>query len=53
MGAATSRPSVVVVPTYNEAANVGELLERLHRAASAVDVLVVDDDSPDGTAEVV
>ena len=40
---------VMVVPTYNEADNLGWIVERLHRSQPAVDVLVVDDGSPDGT----
>jgi dolichol-phosphate mannosyltransferase len=43
---------LVVMPTYNEADNVGPLAERLRRAAPAVDVLIADDDSPDGTGAV-
>ena len=42
---------VVVIPTYNEADNLEWLVERLRRAQPAVDVLVVDDGSPDGTGE--
>jgi dolichol-phosphate mannosyltransferase len=42
--------TLVVVPTYEEAANISELLHRLRVAAPDVDVLVVDDNSPDGTA---
>jgi len=44
----------VVVPTYNEAENLPELLERLDRALAgrSYEVVVVDDGSPDGTAEV-
>jgi dolichol-phosphate mannosyltransferase len=42
---------VMVVPTYNESLNLGPLLERLRRAQPAVDVLVVDDGSPDGTGD--
>ena len=41
----------MVVPTYNEALNLGPLLERLRRLQPDVDVLVVDDGSPDGTGE--
>jgi len=41
--------SVVVLPTYNEADNVGLLLRAIRAAAPATDVLVVDDNSPDGT----
>ena len=44
--------TVVVVPTYNECENVGRLLEALRRVVPDVDVLVVDDNSPDGTAQI-
>ena len=44
--------TLVVLPTYNEAANIAEVLRRLRRAVPAVDILVVDDASPDGTAEI-
>lgn len=43
--------ALVVLPTYNEAANIAEVLRRLRAAAGDVDVLVVDDSSPDGTAD--
>lgn len=43
---------LVVLPTYEEAANVAEVLRRLRSAAPSADVLVVDDNSPDGTAEI-
>ena len=42
---------VVVVPTYNEADNVVALCEGVRRALPQADVLIVDDSSPDGTAE--
>src|SRR5437660_8309984 len=42
--------ALIVLPTYNEADNIAEVLRRLKAAAPAVDVLVVDDSSPDGTA---
>ncbi len=41
--------AVVCLPTYNEAENVGPIVEAILAATPAVDVLVVDDDSPDGT----
>jgi dolichol-phosphate mannosyltransferase len=47
------RHSLVVVPTYDEAENITELLDRVLAAAPQSEVLVVDDDSPDGTAGVV
>ena len=45
----------VVVPTYNECENVSKLVRRLaHQLAdTAWEVIFVDDDSPDGTADVV
>jgi glycosyltransferase involved in cell wall biosynthesis len=43
---------VAVVPTYNEAENLGELVDLLRKAVPGIHVLVVDDDSPDGTADV-
>ena len=42
---------VMVVPTYNEAENLAWVLGRLRAAEPDVDVLVVDDSSPDGTGE--
>ena len=43
--------TLVVLPTFNEAANIAEVLRRIRAAAREVDVLVVDDSSPDGTAD--
>jgi dolichol-phosphate mannosyltransferase len=43
---------VMVIPTYNEALNLRVVLERLRRAQSDVDVLIVDDNSPDGTGKI-
>ena len=43
---------VVVIPTYNEALNLAWIVERLRRAQPGVDVLVVDDGSPDGTGRI-
>lgn len=44
---------VVVVPTYNESANIETLLRSLAALDSAPEAVVVDDSSPDGTADVV
>jgi dolichol-phosphate mannosyltransferase len=41
--------SVVVLPTYNEAGNIEPFLRAVRKAAPETDILVVDDDSPDGT----
>ena len=42
---------LVVVPTYNEVANLEPILERLMAAVPEAHALVVDDGSPDGTGE--
>jgi dolichol-phosphate mannosyltransferase len=44
--------ALVVLPTYEEADNIVEVLRRVRAAAPEADVLVVDDSSPDGTADV-
>jgi dolichol-phosphate mannosyltransferase len=43
---------VVVIPTYNEAENLEWIVNRLRRAQPEVDVLVVDDESPDGSGRI-
>jgi len=45
--------ALVVIPTYNEAESVVEVLDRVLAAEPRADVLVVDDGSPDGTAKLV
>ncbi len=45
--------SVVVVPTYNESANVSRLIEAVHAVVPETDILIADNSSPDGTAEIV
>jgi dolichol-phosphate mannosyltransferase len=47
-----ARP-LVCIPTYNEASNILDLVEQIHQAAPEVDVLVIDDASPDGTGDLV
>jgi dolichol-phosphate mannosyltransferase len=42
---------LVVIPTYNEAANLEPVISRLRAAVPDADVLVADDNSPDGTGE--
>lgn len=43
--------TLVVIPTYDERATLPEVLARILAAPVSVDVLVVDDDSPDGTGQ--
>ncbi len=51
---ASSSPTIsLVTPTYNERENIPTLVERVHRALRGYnyELIVVDDNSPDGTAE--
>lgn len=41
--------SIAVIPTYNECDNLPLLIAKIHAAAPEMHVLIVDDDSPDGT----
>lgn len=43
---------LVIIPTYNERDNIEDIVGRVRVAAPPVDVLVVDDASPDGTGKV-
>ena len=44
--------SVLIVPTYNEAANIEKFLTQVRTDAPDTDILVVDDNSPDQTAKI-
>ena len=45
--------AVAIVPTYNEAENIEAIVRSIRKHAPDVDILVVDDGSPDGTAQLV
>jgi dolichol-phosphate mannosyltransferase len=45
--------TIVVVPTYNERENIAQLIAAVFDSGVACDVLVVDDNSPDGTGQLV
>ena len=42
----------VILATYNERESIGEMVRRIHEHISPVEIIVVDDDSPDRTWEV-
>jgi dolichol-phosphate mannosyltransferase len=44
--------TVVVVPTYNEKDNIVGIIDEINRIGVPVDILVVDDNSPDGTGHI-
>lgn len=46
-----SQKTLVIVPTYNERDNLPQLVQRLMALPISVEVLVVDDNSPDGTGK--
>lgn len=43
--------AIVVVPTYNERENIENFVAAVHAQPGKVDVLIVDDNSPDGTGD--
>jgi dolichol-phosphate mannosyltransferase len=43
---------LIVIPTYNEADNIRLIVDRARAAVPSVDVLIADDNSPDGTGAV-
>tara|TARA_R110002049_G_scaffold47902_1_gene138448 strand:- start:164502 stop:165272 length:771 start_codon:yes stop_codon:yes gene_type:complete len=49
-GAALPIRVLIGVCTFNEASNIGPLLSRLRKSIPEADIVVVDDNSPDGTA---
>ena len=45
--------SLIIIPTYNEKENIEKILNKTFSLSKKFDVLVVDDGSPDGTAQIV
>lgn len=46
-------PYLVIIPTYNEIQNIQILLDRILQIPFKLNVLVIDDSSPDGTGQIV
>ena len=44
---------LVISPTYNEKRNIKELIARISQLNCVLDILIIDDNSPDGTGEIV
>ena len=44
---------LVISPTYNENKNILELINRISETSNLIDILIIDDNSPDGTAKLV
>jgi len=48
-----SKRLLIIIPTYNEALNIRDLIDAVRLYVSKCGLLIVDDNSPDGTADVV
>lgn len=45
--------NLVIIPTYKEKENIEELIKAISNLPVAFDILIIDDNSPDGTADIV
>ncbi|MBQ8773445.1 MAG: glycosyltransferase, partial [Muribaculaceae bacterium] len=45
--------SIVIIPTYNEKENIAAIIGAVLSLSHNFDVLIIDDNSPDGTANIV
>jgi dolichol-phosphate mannosyltransferase len=44
--------AIIAIPTYNERENIVNLVQAIQSAAPATDILIIDDNSPDGTGKI-
>ena len=44
--------SLVIIPTYNEAENIRKLIQEIFNYLPQTDILIIDDNSPDGTGKI-
>lgn len=47
------KKTLIIIPTYNELINIQKLISQLRSEYPAIDILIVDDNSPDGTGKLV
>lgn len=47
------KKTLIIIPTYNELKNIQKLISQLRSEYPAIDILIVDDNSPDGTGKLV
>ena len=45
--------SLVIIPTFNEKENIEKIIRKVFSLNESLDILIVDDDSPDGTGDIV
>ncbi|MBZ4682643.1 MAG: dolichol-phosphate mannosyltransferase [Fusobacteriaceae bacterium] len=48
-----SKKTLIIIPTYNESENIEKLLELIYSVKSDLNILIVDDNSPDKTYEII
>ncbi|MCK5534920.1 polyprenol monophosphomannose synthase [bacterium] len=44
---------LIIIPTYNEKGNISSLIEKIFHIENSLDILIIDDNSPDGTGRLV
>jgi dolichol-phosphate mannosyltransferase len=49
----TMRDCLVIIPTFNEQENISAIISAVMKVSARFDVLIIDDASPDGTADIV
>ena len=47
------KDALIIIPTYNEKENIENIIRVVFSVEKAFDILIVDDNSPDGTAKIV
>ncbi|HMQ01272.1 MAG TPA: polyprenol monophosphomannose synthase, partial [Cyclobacteriaceae bacterium] len=47
------KKAIVIIPTYNEQENISDIIHAVFNLDQPIDILVVDDNSPDGTGDIV
>jgi dolichol-phosphate mannosyltransferase len=45
--------ALVIIPTYNESENIEKLINKVFSLPLPIDILIIDDNSPDGTANII
>jgi dolichol-phosphate mannosyltransferase len=45
--------AIVIIPTYNEAENIEKLIKKVFSVVPDINILIIDDNSPDGTSVIV
>lgn len=47
------KKTLIIIPTYNESKNIRKIIEEIFRLNLNLDILIVDDNSPDGTGDII